>query len=68
MHYSKFFQPRVTSDDIMKYPIRFGVGCSANMAWLSQANHIFSRLGITSNFEDYGLILLPVGLYNNLST
>jgi hypothetical protein len=23
-------------------------------AWLSQANHIFSRLGITSNFEDYG--------------
>jgi hypothetical protein len=23
-------------------------------AWLSQAIHIFSRLGITSNFEDYG--------------
>jgi hypothetical protein len=22
--------------------------------WLSQANHIFSRLGITTNFEDYG--------------
>jgi hypothetical protein len=23
-------------------------------AWLSQASHIFSRFGITSNFEDYG--------------
>jgi hypothetical protein len=23
--------------------------------WLSQTNHIFSRLGITSNFEDYGM-------------
>jgi hypothetical protein len=23
-------------------------------SWLSQANHIFSGLGITSNFEDYG--------------
>ncbi|KAJ6555807.1 hypothetical protein B0H19DRAFT_1376839 [Mycena capillaripes] len=25
-------------------------------SWLSQANHIFSRLQITSNFEDYALI------------
>ncbi|KAJ7340626.1 hypothetical protein DFH08DRAFT_704557, partial [Mycena albidolilacea] len=24
--------------------------------WLSQANHIFSRLGISSNFEDYVLL------------
>jgi hypothetical protein len=23
--------------------------------WLNQANHIFGRLGITSNFEDYGM-------------
>ncbi|KAJ7160338.1 hypothetical protein C8R46DRAFT_1107805 [Mycena filopes] len=26
------------------------------MAWLSQANHIFSRLGITSNLGDYVLV------------
>ncbi|KAJ6592394.1 hypothetical protein B0H19DRAFT_1055122 [Mycena capillaripes] len=25
------------------------------LGWLSQANHIFSRLQITSNFEDYGV-------------
>ncbi|KAJ6555902.1 hypothetical protein B0H19DRAFT_1262035 [Mycena capillaripes] len=25
-------------------------------SWLSQANHIFSRLQITSNFDDYALI------------
>ncbi|KAJ7235186.1 hypothetical protein C8J57DRAFT_1029666, partial [Mycena rebaudengoi] len=24
--------------------------------WLSQANYIFSRLGITSNFEDYSIV------------
>jgi hypothetical protein len=27
---------------------------SLSLDWLSQANHIFSRLRITSNFEDYG--------------
>jgi hypothetical protein len=52
----------------MKYPIFFDTSYSPDMAWLSQANHVFSRLGITSNFEDYGMSLLPVGLYNNLST
>ncbi|KAJ6559408.1 hypothetical protein DFH09DRAFT_1316717 [Mycena vulgaris] len=25
-------------------------------AWLSQANYVFSRLGITSNFEDYSIV------------
>ncbi|KAJ7669810.1 hypothetical protein B0H14DRAFT_3071871 [Mycena olivaceomarginata] len=44
---------RVTSDYVMKYPIYFGAICSPDMAWLSQANHVFSRLRITSNFEDY---------------
>jgi hypothetical protein len=26
---------------------------SDRMAWLSQANHIFHRLQLTSNYEDY---------------
>ncbi|KAJ6465825.1 hypothetical protein C8R45DRAFT_793954, partial [Mycena sanguinolenta] len=25
-------------------------------AWLSQANHVFNRLGISSNFEHYGIV------------
>ncbi|KAJ7232307.1 hypothetical protein B0H12DRAFT_1261598 [Mycena haematopus] len=25
-------------------------------AWLAQANHIFTRVGITSNYEDYVLV------------
>ncbi|KAJ6555925.1 hypothetical protein B0H19DRAFT_1262055 [Mycena capillaripes] len=28
-----------------------------SQSWLSQANHIFSRLQITSNFDDYALIV-----------
>ncbi|KAJ7340628.1 hypothetical protein DFH08DRAFT_811841 [Mycena albidolilacea] len=43
----------ITSDDVMKYPIQFGAGYLPDMAWLSQANHVFSCLGITSKFEDY---------------
>ncbi|KAJ7340576.1 hypothetical protein DFH08DRAFT_874832 [Mycena albidolilacea] len=44
---------RVTSDDVVNNPIRFCAIYSSDIAWLSQANHVFSRLGITSNFEDY---------------
>ncbi|KAJ7340597.1 hypothetical protein DFH08DRAFT_811810 [Mycena albidolilacea] len=44
---------RVTSDDVVNNPIRFCGIYSSDIAWLSQANHVFSRLGITSNFEDY---------------
>jgi hypothetical protein len=31
-------------------------------SWLSQANHIFSRLGITSDFENYCVFSLHIGL------
>ncbi|KAJ7821878.1 hypothetical protein B0H14DRAFT_2519163 [Mycena olivaceomarginata] len=47
---------RVTSDYVMKYPIWFCTGYLPRMAWLSQANHVFSSFGITSNFEDYVLL------------
>ncbi|KAJ7340589.1 hypothetical protein DFH08DRAFT_242902 [Mycena albidolilacea] len=47
---------RVKSDYVMECPIFFGAGCLFDMVWLSQANHVFSRLGITSNFEDYVLL------------
>ncbi|KAJ7795772.1 hypothetical protein B0H14DRAFT_2532156 [Mycena olivaceomarginata] len=48
---------RVTSDHVIKDEIWFNAGHFPDVAWLSQANHVFSRLGITSNFEDY--VLLP---------
>jgi hypothetical protein len=67
MHYSNFFQPRVTSDDVMKDPILLSACYFFDMAWLSQAIHVFSRLRIISNFEDYGMSLLLVGLYTNPS-
>jgi hypothetical protein len=35
--------------------------------WLSQVNHIFSRLGITSNFEDYGEAEISSGLSSSLT-
>ncbi|KAJ7711605.1 hypothetical protein B0H14DRAFT_2946973 [Mycena olivaceomarginata] len=46
---------RVTCDFVMnlEHHIYFGASGSSGMPWLSQANHVFSRLGITSNFEDY---------------
>jgi hypothetical protein len=34
--------------------IRLQISHWDSWTWLSQANHIFRRLGITSNFEDYG--------------
>ncbi|KAJ7748457.1 hypothetical protein B0H14DRAFT_443508 [Mycena olivaceomarginata] len=49
---------RVTCDFVMnlEHHIYFGASGSSGMPWLSQANHVFSRLGITSNFEDYILL------------
>jgi hypothetical protein len=42
------------SGDIFDSTLWLKVGDWSDDFWLSQANHIFSRLGITSNFEDYG--------------
>jgi hypothetical protein len=43
-----------SSDAVAKTTISLSVGFLGWDYWLSQANHIFSRLGISSNFEDYG--------------
>jgi hypothetical protein len=43
-----------SSDTVAKPTISLSVGFLDWDYWLSQANHIFSRLGISSNFEDYG--------------
>ncbi|KAJ7036869.1 hypothetical protein C8F04DRAFT_999485 [Mycena alexandri] len=40
-------------DKIISTEILLSIPCNSE-AWLGQSNHIFSRLQITSNFEDYG--------------
>ncbi|KAF7345765.1 hypothetical protein MVEN_01597100 [Mycena venus] len=50
---------RFQSADVFERTIAMPVAtlCSITPeAWLSQANHIFARLGTTSNFEDYVLV------------
>jgi hypothetical protein len=42
------------SGDIFNRTLDLYVVNGSSESWLSQANHIFSRLGITSNLEDYG--------------
>jgi hypothetical protein len=44
----------LSSGDIFDSTFKLFVWNWRNESWLSQANHIFSRLGITSHFEDYG--------------
>jgi hypothetical protein len=41
------------SGDIFGNTLELYMGNMSGESWLSQTNHIFSRLGITSNFEDY---------------
>lgn len=52
------YSPSFRSNDVLNSIIGiYGwqmVQNSLSLTWLSQANHIFSRLRITSNFEDYG--------------
>ncbi|KAF7337115.1 hypothetical protein MVEN_02149100 [Mycena venus] len=47
---------RYNSDDISGTTIRLHLWDGEHWAWLGQAGHIFSRLGITSNFEDYVVV------------
>jgi hypothetical protein len=42
------------SGDIFDGTLVLYVGSRSRGCWLSQANHIFGRLKITSNLEDYG--------------
>jgi hypothetical protein len=48
------FSSLSTSDAVAKTTIPLSVGFLDWNYWLSQANHIFKHLGISSNFEDYG--------------
>ncbi|KAJ7909719.1 hypothetical protein B0H13DRAFT_2661340 [Mycena leptocephala] len=47
---------RFASSDIFNSTLSIDIWNWNIDTWLSQANHIFSRLGIPSNFEDYILI------------
>jgi hypothetical protein len=43
------------SGDVFDSTLELYVGYWGGESWLNQANHIFNRLGIISNFEDYGV-------------
>lgn len=45
---------RYNSCDVYDTTLHFSVALEEPDSWLCQANHIFSRLQITSNYEDYG--------------
>ncbi|KAJ6555809.1 hypothetical protein B0H19DRAFT_136696 [Mycena capillaripes] len=49
---------RLNSSDVSNMTISFfgSIYPQFRQSWLSQANHIFSRLQITSNFDDYGIL------------
>ncbi|KAJ7863402.1 hypothetical protein B0H13DRAFT_2565184 [Mycena leptocephala] len=47
---------RFASDDIFDSTLNLYMSTWRHEFWFSQANHIFSRLGITSNFEDHAVI------------
>ncbi|KAJ6590578.1 hypothetical protein DFH09DRAFT_1139736 [Mycena vulgaris] len=49
---------RYNSYDVYDNILDFHVALEEPDSWLCQANHIFSRLGITSNYEDYALVYL----------
>lgn len=48
---------RSLDSSAIEYRLRIaggGLSFVARQAWLAQASHIFNRLGITSNHQDYG--------------
>ncbi|KAJ7301648.1 hypothetical protein DFH08DRAFT_101660 [Mycena albidolilacea] len=49
---------RYNSCDVYDTALHFSVALEEPDSWLCQANHIFSRLQITSNYEDYALVYL----------
>jgi hypothetical protein len=51
------------SSDIFDSTLKLRVVNSRGESWLSQANYIFSRLRITSNFEDYGMSETSLGQF-----
>ncbi|KAJ7455196.1 hypothetical protein FB451DRAFT_1143981 [Mycena latifolia] len=44
---------RVNSCDLIDAVLSSSIWCGAYQGWLSQVNHIFNHLGITSNHDDY---------------
>jgi hypothetical protein len=61
--YSEWPTFSFASGDIFDGILELYVVNSRGESWLSQANHIFSRLGITSNFEDYGTSETSLGKF-----
>ncbi|KAJ6522065.1 hypothetical protein B0H19DRAFT_1386734 [Mycena capillaripes] len=55
-HFSKVYTYAYCCDDFKAANNYFSFTFRRRLSWLSQANHIFSRLQITSNFDDYALI------------
>jgi hypothetical protein len=51
--------PRCASSNVVDTKIQLWLSFGYTRSWLSQANHIFSRLGITSDFETYGMSIGP---------
>ncbi|KAJ6526059.1 hypothetical protein B0H19DRAFT_1385801 [Mycena capillaripes] len=47
---------RFSSSEVSGTTICFQMWSHPSMSWLSQANHIFSRVQITSNLEDYVVV------------
>ncbi|KAF7374120.1 hypothetical protein MSAN_00293200 [Mycena sanguinolenta] len=47
---------RFTSDNAVGTIMWLWVHSNHAVSWLSQANHIFSRVGISSNFQDYAVL------------
>ncbi|KAJ6569252.1 hypothetical protein B0H19DRAFT_1066012 [Mycena capillaripes] len=58
--WTRGYSPSFRSNDVLNSMIGIYrwkmVQNSPSLAWLSQANHIFSRLRITYNFDDYVLV------------
>jgi hypothetical protein len=52
-----------TSGDIFDSTLYLYMGNGSSEFWLSQANHIFSALRITSNYEDYGAFEISLGQF-----
>jgi hypothetical protein len=53
----------LTSGDIFDSTLRLTKASRTPESWLSQANHVFNRLGITSNFEEYGASETSLGQF-----
>jgi hypothetical protein len=56
-----------TSADVCDRSFALEIWSLEAESWPSQANHIFNRLGITSNFEKYGMSETSLELISSLT-